>query len=379
MRKWILPWLLLATLWVSQPVYALDEKASTAQLEQLRRDVAQLQQRIAAREKRRQDEQVALAEAERAINRVTAELRAIDSDLQRLDSNMEGLQSQRAILETELEERRSIIFRLLREQYRQGKQSRLRLLLKQEDPEKMGRMMRYYDYVNAELNLQLKAYQEKLDSLGSTRSAIGSTEAEIFSRRALLANEQEQLKQAHLARQTALAALSKEQQEEQQRLESLRRDQQELEALISGINKSLDSSKLVRDSQEFASLRGQLPWPIQGRLLRNYGSKRSGVAYEGLLIAGQAASEVRAVHHGRVVFSEWLRGYGLVMILDHGGGYMSLYGHNETLLYEPGDWVSAGQVIATVGNSGGNEQIGLYFAIRHQGKPVNPSQWLSRP
>lgn len=379
MYKWILVYLLAGILMIPALSLAQDAQATAAQLERLKRDVVQLQQRIASREKQRKDEQQALADAERSINQVSAELRSLDQELQQLNDNMQGLQSERDVLEVALDERRVLINQLIQEQYRQGRQPRLELLLKQEDPERLDRMLRYYDYLNAELTLQLNAYQQKLESLGTTRLAIGSTEEQIIARRDQLASEQQQLEKAKSDRQAALTRLGQVQQEEQQRLVGLRRDQQELENLLAEIQRTLEASKLAQDSKQFASLKGRLPWPIEGRLLRTYGNQRSGVAFEGLLISGQTGSQVRAVHHGRVVFSDWLRGYGLVMILDHGSGYMSLYGHNQTLLREPGDWVSAGHPIATIGNSGGHEEIGLYFAIRHQGKPVNPSEWLSRP
>ncbi len=379
MHKWMRAGFLLGSLWLSGGLLAQNPQATEAQLEQLKRDIVLVQQRISAREQKRQDEQKALAEAERAISRVSAELAALDNELRALNENMAGLQSQRSRLEAALDERRSLIHQLIQEQYRQGRQPRLMLLLKQEDPDRLDRMLRYYDYLNAELTHQLTTYQEQLENLGTTRLQIGSTEEEIALRREQLAQEQAQLEDAKNARQAAIARLSEAQQQEQQRLANLRRDQQELEELLAEIQRSLEAARLAQDSQEFANLKGQLVWPIEGRLLRAYGSQRSGVAYEGLLISGQSGTQVKAVHHGRVVFSDWLRGYGLVMILDHGGGYMSLYGHNQTLLREPGEWVSTGQTIATVGNSGGHEEVGLYFAIRHQGKPVNPSEWLSRP
>lgn len=379
MRNWIVASLILGILMMPSVVMAQDAQATAAQLERLKRDVAQLQQRIAAREKERKDEQQALADAERAINRVSAELKSLDDELQTLNENMQGLQSQRVSLEAALDERRALINQLIQEQYRQGRQPRLQLLLKQEDPERLDRMLRYYDHLNAELTQQLKTYQDQLESLGTTRSQIGSTEEQIALRRQQLSEEQAQLEKAKSDRQAAIARIAQVQQQEQQRLTSLRRDQQELENLLAEIQKSLEAARLAQDSQQFANLKGRLPWPIEGRLLRTYGSQRSGVAFEGLLIGGNTGAQVRAVHQGRVVFSDWLRGYGLVMILDHGGGYMSLYGHNQTLLRQPGDWVTSGQPIATVGNSGGHEEVGLYFAIRHQGRPVNPSEWLSRP
>lgn len=379
MRIWILPCVIAVCLLIPGAVAAQDAQATAAQLERLKRDVSQLQQRISNREKERKDEQQALAEAERSINRVSSELRALDQELQQLNDNMLGLHSQRDALEAALEKRRVLVNQLIQEQYRQGRQPRLELLLKQQDPERLDRMLRYYDYLNAELTLQLSAYQSQLTHLNSTRVSIGSTEDQIAARREKLISDQQQLEKAKRDRQTALTRLGQAQQEEQQRLVGLRRNQQELESLLGEIQRSLETTKLAQDSRQFASLKGRLSWPVEGRLLRTFGSQRSGISFEGLLISAQTGIQVKAIHHGRVVFSDWLRGYGLVLILDHGSGYMSLYGHNQTLLREPGDWVGAGQPIATIGNSGGHEEIGLYFAIRHQGKPVNPSEWLSRP
>jgi septal ring factor EnvC (AmiA/AmiB activator) len=377
--KRVLVFLLPGLLLLANPVWAQDQQATQAQLDRLKQEVAQVQKRIAEQERKRQDEQQALAQAERAIGRVTAELRTLDQELLQLDDEMQGLQSRRVELETALAERRDLIEQLIQEQYRQGRQPRLQLLLKQEDPERLDRMLRYYDYLNAELTEQLQAYQEQLDNLGTTRVQIGSTEEQIADRRSQLATEQQQLEKARADRQAAVAQLASAQQQEQQRLATLRQDQQAVETLLADIQRSLEAARLAQDSQQFSRLKGELPWPLQGRLLRSYGHQRSGVAFEGLLIAGQAGAEVKAVHHGRVVFSDWLRGYGLVLILDHGSGYMSLYGHNQTLLFEPGDWVTTGQTLATAGNSGGHEETGLYFSIRHQGTPVNPSQWLKQP
>lgn len=371
--------LLSALLLLPGPAWTQDQQATQAQLDRLKQEVVKVQQRIAEQERKRQDEQQALAQAEREIGRVIAELRNLDQALLQLDDDMQGLQSRREVLETALSERRDLIEQLIQEQYRQGRQPRLQLLLKQEDPERLDRMLRYYDYLNAELTEQLQAYQQQLDMLGTTRIQIGSTEEQIAQRRTQLATEQQQLETARADRQAAVAQLARAQQQEQQRLAALRQDQQALEALLADIQRSLEAARLAQDSQDFARVKGALPWPLQGRLLRSYGHQRSGVAFEGILIAGQAGSEVKAVHHGRVVFSDWLRGYGLVLILDHGSGYMSLYGHNQTLLFEPGDWVATGQTLATAGNSGGHEETGLYFSIRHQGTPVNPSQWLKQP
>jgi len=138
---------------------------------------------------------------------------------------------------------------------------------------------------------------------------------------------------------------------------------------------------LPENSASFASLKGKLPWPTDGRVLRNYGTPRVSdkMRWQGLLIGGNEGSPVRAVHHGRIVFSDYLRGQGLLLIIDHGAGYLTLYAHNQALYKELGEWVEAGELVAALGNSGGQQTAALYFELRHNGEPTNPKRWFKRP
>lgn len=133
-------------------------------------------------------------------------------------------------------------------------------------------------------------------------------------------------------------------------------------------------------NRPFKELKGKLPWPTQGKIIKQFGSARATnkVRWQGLMIASDEGAPVHAVHHGRVVFADYLRGHGLLLIIDHGDSFLSLYAHNQMLYKEIGDWVSAGEEIATVGQSGGQDQAGLYFELRHQGKPTNPNSWLKK-
>ena len=133
----------------------------------------------------------------------------------------------------------------------------------------------------------------------------------------------------------------------------------------------------IADSEPFEDMRGRLPWPVNGDLLASFGSVRggSGLPRQGALIAAATGQPVRAVHRGRVAYADWLRGFGLLLIVDHGDGFMSLYGHNETLVRDTGDWVESAEIIATAGDSGGYAEPSLYFEIRRDGKPVDPGRW----
>lgn len=374
-----LVWGLCLVVWGLPAWAAADAKATQAQLDKLKKEITTLQSSIQQRGRQQQTEEAALAEAERAIGRVTEQIRSLDQELLGLDENLSGLQGRRDELEQALAQRQALIAELLHEQYRQGRQPRLQLLLKQEDPEQLDRMLRYYDEFSQGLSQQLRLYQAQLLELNSTRTQIGSTEGSIREKRTALATEQQRLSEARARRQSAIQTLRQSQQQDQQRLSRLQQDQKQLEGVMAQIQRSLEAARLARDNQSFAGLRGKLPWPVKGAVLHRFGQQRSGVAFDGMLIGANAGTQVQAVHAGRVVFSDWLRGYGLVLILDHGSGYMSLYGHNQSLSGQPGDWVTAGQTIARVGNSGGHEETGLYFAVRHNGKPVNPAQWLSNP
>ena len=150
--------------------------------------------------------------------------------------------------------------------------------------------------------------------------------------------------------------------------------------LIDALRASLtDAALAIRDSRPFEELRGTLPWPVRGALLAPYGAPRgeSGLTWQGVLIGARPCEAVRSIHRGRVAYADWLRGFGLLLIIEHDGGFMSLYGHNQTLNGETGDWVESGDVIATVGDSGGNSQPALYFEIRRAGDPVNPARWCA--
>ena len=166
-----------------------------------------------------------------------------------------------------------------------------------------------------------------------------------------------------------------------QQLDGLLADEQELKSLLQALTEALsDIPAAPGDHKPFAKLKGKLKWPTSGRRLKAYGESRriGSLRWQGVVIAGKEGQEVKAVSHGRVAYADWLRGYGLLLIIDHGDGYMTLYGHNQSLFREVGDWVEKGEVIAAVGNSGGIDNHALYFEIRKDGKPTDPIRWCRR-
>lgn len=317
-----------------------------------------------------------LRKSEVAIGRLAKQIQALDSQLKGLDSRAETLEDKRDQLRKELSARAKIIEKQIGQQYQMGQQARLQLLLTQRDPETLDRTIRYYDFVNDALKKDMLAFKAKLADLSGTEEQLSDTEKAIVSKRNELQAEVKALKTSRTQRKATLAKLNKALSNDSKKLKQLKLDQARLQAVLKEIEKSLNFTTLVTENKSFKELKGKLPWPLQGRVSQNFGTVQNNIRYDGIWIKAAESSAVKAVHHGRVVFSDWLRGYGLVLIVDHGSGYMSLYGYNQSLLMDTGDWVSAGDTIATVGNSGGQNDDGLYFAVRYKGKASDPKRWL---
>ena len=204
--------------------------------------------------------------------------------------------------------------------------------------------------------------------------------ANVFGQRDEQAGQLLAMKTSQDQRRELVAKLTAELQDQGRQLARLQSDERELNALIKGLEQALADIPVEHPQQmQFAALRGRLPWPASGRIVSRFGTPRlGGLFWDGVMISAPEGREVRAVHHGRVAFADWLRGLGLLMIVDHGDGYMTLYGHNQSLFKEVGDWVEADEAIALVGSSGGRERAGVYFGVRFKGRPVDPAKWCRR-
>ena len=193
-------------------------------------------------------------------------------------------------------------------------------------------------------------------------------------------DEQQQLAASRQQRQQVLGALDRDLQDKGARLARLKQDEQELQALIRKLQETIDDLPEVKtDERPLKSLKGRLNWPLKGRMLARFGSRKAGnLRWDGVMIGTPEGRKVKAVHRGRVAFADWLRGYGLLLIIDHGDGYMTLYGNNQSLFKETGEWVEASEPVALAGSSGGRPEPGIYFGIRVKGKAVNPRKWCRR-
>ena len=355
-------------------------EAQRAKLEALHTRIEGLRTQINARSGEKSALARQLRDSEQTIGRLARRLRVLDGRLRDRQRRLEELRAQRAAQTETLTQQRAVLARQVRAAYAMGRQEKIKILLNQQDPATVGRMMVYYDYLSRARVQKIESLRAQLQRLMAIEQKIRVEEQELVRLRDEQASQLFAMQTSQDQRREVMAKLTAELQEQGRQLASLQSDERELNALIKGLEQALADIPVEHPQQiQFAGLRGRLPWPASGRIVSRFGTPRlGGLLWDGVMISAPEGREVRAVHHGRVAFADWLRGFGLLMIVDHGDGYMTLYGHNQSLFKEVGDWVGADEAIALVGNSGGRERSGVYFGIRFKGRPVNPTKWCRR-
>lgn len=422
----------LALTCLLQPAFA-DERAQTQQqLDATRQDIVELKKLLGKLQEEKSGVQKELKGTETEMGKLEKQVEALQKELKKSESELQRLDAEKKKLQSARTEQQRLIAIQARAAYQNGRQEYLKLLLNQQNPEKFARTLTYYDYLSQARLEQLKSFNETLRQLANVEKDIGLQQAQLLVQQSDLDTQREALDKVRKERQQALAKLNDDVKARDQKLAAREQDQADLSKVLKTIEETLArqareaeearqkaliaqqeaEKKRLREAQAradadsdtsdaprkqarptpgalvsssgetfggpFAATRGKLPWPVDGRLLARFGETRGDDArtkWDGVMISASAGSQVHAVHGGRVVFADWLRGAGLLVILDHGNGFLSLYGHNQTLLKSAGDVVKAGESISTVGNSGGQDTPALYFAIRQQGHPSDPAQW----
>ena len=360
-----------------------------AEREAKARELQQLQQRLQALRAERDAvrtrfdrDQRALRKVERRIGRTVRELKRLEKQLRRQRGKLARLRKRESALKHRLATQRELLARQIRAAWMIGKQEYLKLLLNQEDPARLGRTLTYYHYFNQARSERIEAVRTTLAELERVARAVKTETARLETLRQETLARQAALKRDRHKRRQVVARLQAELNNREQAIAHLQANERHLRDVLEAIESSL--TDLLADTgmeKPFGSQRGRLPWPVQGKVQKLYGKRRplSDLKWNGVLIQAREGRTVHAIARGRVAYADWLRGYGLLIILDHGDGYMSLYGQNQSLFKEVGDWVEAGEPIASVGRSGGQQRSALYFEIRHNGRPANPLRWCSRP
>jgi len=349
-------------------------------LEKLQKSIAKVQQHLKGSKKERSHVVTELQTLEAEISETSLKLKSLESDVYKSRKQERKLKSELNDLNKKLGAHRAILSDQIRSDYSMGHQQNLKMLLNQQDPAKAGRTQVYFNYFN-------RARQQQIDAFLATFELKKQTEVELkqtlVAQNQLLKSQKEKKRQRQkqrFQRKQLLAELSKKIQNQESTLNNLETSRGRIENLLKSLGELLaDIPTSPSENQPFLSQKGKLPWPVQGRFLNSFGQPKNygDLKWNGVLIKADLGTPVRVVSHGRVAFSDWLQGFGFITIIDHGDGYMSLYGHNESLFKQTGDWVQAGEVIATAGDSGGQPVSGVYFEIRSRGKPINPSKWCS--
>ena len=401
---------------------------------ELRKKLLTLKENIGKTEKARGHAADSLAASEAAISNANRSLRELAAEQEKTKKRLEKLSVSQEALETAVAQQRNRLEKMLRGQYVGGQDDRVKLLLSGENPNRIARELRYLGYVSAEQSKAIDILQQNLAAIEANkldaeeaRNALEDIAEEQREQKALLEKEKNkrkallsqlstqlsaQRKQAgNLTRDeerlsslveklaTLIAQQRKAEEEEAKRRARAKAEQKEkLAAKARTAEKSAERPEAsptksaskpapesepeappVNEGSGFASMKGKLRLPVKGELVASFGARRAdGPNWKGLFIKAAEGAEVKAIAAGEIIFADWMRGFGNLLVVDHGGQYMTIYGNNQSLLKRPGDKLKAGDVIATVGNSGGNEQSGLYFEMRYQGRAIDPSSWMNR-
>lgn len=368
----------------AEPAKALEEQQKAAQLKALGARIADLQQELERKFTTRSRLEKDLEQSEKKILADNLGLQDLDKQLQQQEQELARLRLEQARHKEGLGRHQALLQKQAVMGYLAGREEYLKLLLNQQEPGAIPRMMEYYRYFHLARNQEMTVLQDQLHALQSLEQDIRRGADQLAETRLGLANRQRSLEEEQSKRQRLLADLRQQISSGEQRLSRLQLDERRLRELLDGLRRYMQDlppeppQDVARvPGGKFSARSGKLHWPVRGKTVARFGQARDGGAppWQGVLIDAPAGSTVAAIHDGRVAFADWLRGFGQLLIIDHGEGYMSLYGYNQQLLKKTGERVKAGEPVAKVGDSGGQNHAGLYFEVRHNGKPKNPARW----
>ena len=402
----------------------VDSKQS--ELNALQQRLQSLQQDFQKSQAQHRDAADQLRQSERAISLGVRQLRQLDSERQRVQDDLQTLAQQAALTSVRIRQQQAHLAQALKGAYQRGQGDVLKLILNGADPNQTARDLRYLAHLSRAQHASLEALRADLARLAELQLATAQKKTELVELQTSHEAEQEKLLADKREREQMLGQLASQIQKQRREISTLKRDERSLTQLVERLNRLMaqqaareaarareaeraairqaqKNSKNVkkadkpdpvasrkaiavntetpvafRSDRPFSALKGALRLPVAGELMNRFGAPREGggLSWRGLFIRATQGTAVKAIAAGQVVFSEWLRGFGNLVIVDHGEGYMSLYSNNESLYKQVGERVQPGDAIATVGNSGGQPDTGLYFEMRHQSRPVNPLLWM---
>jgi len=376
---WVLTFLSIILCLPAHSQQSQDDAQARAELEAVNNAIGSIENWLDEANSRHNSAQETLRQAELAVSTLQSE---IDNIQQRIESSTREqgrLEQRQRSIESDKQAQAEVLADILRAAYKTGDYNRLRLLLNGGDPSKAARMLRYAADISRSQLERIETFQETLTELADVQQQLDDNLSQLQQQETELARQSRELAAARDERAAALAALDADIDSRSQELEQLQFDQAELQALLDEIARAMEGVRSFADVPPITASRGRLNRPVNGNVAARFGSTYGGgsLSRQGIIIRTSEGSPVQAIHPGQVVFSDWLRGAGLLVIVDHGAGYMSLYGGNEALAKNAGDWVDAGEVLATSGLGGENGSPGLYFEIRRNGSALDPEDWLA--
>jgi len=353
-----------------------DAKKAESELQSVKSEIERITREVSSEQVERDRLTKELRSAEISVGKARENLESVRRERAERATRRATLASERRDAQTSIAKGRVALAGQLRAAYLIGQEEPLKLLLNQKDPARAGRMFIYYSYFGRARAQEIHSIEDNVARLDQLDTDLATEDAKLAELEKQQRAQLSEVEQARAHRTVVLANLEQESHTRAQNLEKLRSQQAGLEKLLRELREAMEKYP-VEGNDAFAHLRGKLAWPVNGRVIARFGETRAGgVKWDGVLVATERGAPVRAIYQGRIIYADWLPGLGLLTIVDHGDGYMSLYGHNERLYKAVGERVAAGDAIASAGDSGGSNRPELYFEIRKGGKPVDPRPWF---
>ena len=381
-RQLMPPLLLTLTVTLIAPTFAFAqadvseaEKArKEAELEAVQEEIASRLATLESRQQKLTDTEQKLQTLERDTASVAGRLQATRAEIRQLEQRISSNEQQQRQLQQQQRQQAKALEQQIANAYANGDHDFLKLLLNQQDPATIERMLSYYHYFNQARIAEIEALKKTTAQLTQVQETLVRQQDELAALATQQKQQQNALAQQQRAQEELIAELQQRQRSDQQRLQALEQSREQLEQVISAIESALQADVQLIG---LTPVKSRLTWPAEGRVRKLFGQSREGpLRWKGVMIEGRNGQPVRTIADGRILFADWLRGFGLVTVIDHGEGYMSLYGHNQSLLKDVGEEVKMGEEIALMGQSGGRSDAALYFEIRYRGDAQNPTRWI---
>ncbi|MCX7126255.1 MAG: peptidoglycan DD-metalloendopeptidase family protein [Gammaproteobacteria bacterium] len=366
----------ILTLSLTLSLTAFADSNKKAELNNLNKNIASIQTDLNQATMQKSQLQNGLAQTETVEGLINQKIQKTQKNLALQQKNLTQLKQQAIPLANAKNQNHALLKQQIRAAYLFSQKPYLKLLLAQNDVEKTQRILMYFRYITAAQMKTMTQLQQSIVSCQQNQAAMQQQYSKLLLLKQKQVKNQQALKTVQAQRQQLIQQINQHIQTNSQQLKRLLQNKQQLETTVAQLNTS-SSEQVFISNRPFSQLRGKLPWPTQGSVRHAFGAQisQSELTWDGVVINAPLGQPVRAIASGRVIFAKWMAGYGLLLIINDGGGYMTLYGRNQMLLKTVGDTVKAGEKIAAVGKSGGFKSPALYFSIRHNGQVVNPGTW----